>query len=72
MNMRSEPTSQRIGKAGLAGWRAKVGEGLADPVAARTPLSADQVRALVGAAFFALSVVYVVQTSKQIAEELRA
>lgn len=69
--MSRESTSERVGKAGLAGWREKVGDRLADPVSKRTPLSADQVRALIGAVFFVLSVVYVVQTSKQIAQELR-
>jgi hypothetical protein len=70
--MHKQPKPERIGKAGLQGWREKVGEGLADPVSARTPLSADQVRALVGGAFFVLSVVYVVQVSKLIADELRS
>lgn len=70
--MSRQPTHERIGKAGLAGWREKVGDRVADPVAGRTPLSAEQVRALVGGVFFVLSVVYVVQTSKQIAQELRS
>jgi hypothetical protein len=51
-----------VGKAGLAGWRAKVAEGVADPLARRTPLSPDAVRALVGAVFFALSAYYVAST----------
>ncbi len=51
-----------IGTAGLQGWRAKVGDRLAGPVAQRTPLREDQVRAALGALFFALSVSYVVKT----------
>jgi hypothetical protein len=70
--MKSESKFERVGKAGLQGWRAGAGDRIADPVAARTPLSADQVRALLGVAFFVLSVVYVVQTSKQIARQLRS
>ncbi len=35
------------GKAGLQGWRAKVGDAVAGPVARRSGLSDDQVRAAV-------------------------
>ena len=51
-----------LGKAGLQGWRAKVGDAVAGPVAQRTPLTDDQVQAVVGGLFFALSVVYVAGT----------
>ena len=54
------------GKAGLQGWRAKVGDAVAGPVAQRSPLSDDQVRAAIGGLFFVLSVVYVVGTVKRI------
>jgi len=50
-----------IGKAGLQGWREKVGDGVAAPVAKRTPLDEDQVRAAIGALFFVLSVIYIAQ-----------
>ncbi len=56
-----------IGMAGLKGWRAKVADAVAQPVSQQTGLSDDQVRAVVGAAFFALSVVYVVGTLKRLA-----
>jgi hypothetical protein len=52
----------QIGTAGLQGWRAKVGQAVAPPVAKRTPLDEEQVRAIVGAAFLALSVFYVVKS----------
>ena len=55
-----------FGKAGLQGWRGKVADAVASPVARRSPLTDDQVRAAVGAAFFVLSVVYVVQTVRQL------
>ncbi len=62
----------RLGQAGLKGWREKVGERIAPLVAPRTPLSEAHVRALVGAVFFASSVVYVAKTSRTLLEELKA
>jgi hypothetical protein len=53
--------------AGLHGWKAKVGEGVADRVSSRTRLSADQVKLVLGAAFFLLSLQYVVKTLVEIA-----
>lgn len=55
-----------FGKAGLQGWRAKVADAVATPVAQRSGFSDDQVRAVVGGAFFVLSVVYVVQALRQL------
>ena len=55
-----------MGKAGLKGWRAKVADTVAQPVSKHSPLSDDQVRALLGAAFFALSAVYVLGTVKRL------
>ncbi len=54
-----------MGKAGLQGWRAKVADAVATPVARRSGFSDDQVRAVLGGAFFVLSVIYVVQTLRQ-------
>jgi hypothetical protein len=56
-----------FGKAGLQGWRAKVADAVAEPVARRTRVSADQVQAAVGGLFFVLSVVYVVGTVRRLA-----
>ena len=56
-----------LGKAGLQGWRAKVGDAVAVPVAKRSRFSDDQVRAVIGAVFFLLSVLYVVGTVKRMA-----
>ncbi len=55
-----------LGQAGLAGWRAKVGNTVAGPVANHSPLSAGQVQASVGALFFVLSLVYVVGTVRRV------
>lgn len=54
--------AESLGKAGLQGWRAKVGDAVAGPIAQRSPLTDDQVRAVVGGLFFVLSVVYVAGT----------
>ena len=56
-----------FGKAGLAGWRAKLADAVADPIARRTRVDADQVQAIVGGVFFVLSVVYVVGTVRRLA-----
>jgi hypothetical protein len=60
-------TKTQLATAGLQGWRAKVGDTVAPPVANRTPASEEQVRAIVGALFFALSVFYVTKTIVTIA-----
>jgi len=64
-------SATRIGTAGLQGWRRKVGDAVAEPVAQRTPLGREQVRALVGALFFVLSAMYVVKTVSSASRELR-
>jgi hypothetical protein len=55
-------TVTELGQAGLQGWREKVANGISQPVANRAPLEEDQVRAVVGAAFFVLSVMYIAKT----------
>jgi hypothetical protein len=55
-------TATQIGQTGLQGWREKVANGISQPVANRAPLDEDQVRAVIGAAFFVLAVIYVVKT----------
>jgi hypothetical protein len=64
-------SATRIATAGLQGWRRKVGDAVAGPLAQRTPLAKEQVRAAVGALFFALSVMYVVKTLSTASRELR-
>ena len=56
------PTVTELGQTGLQGWREKVADGISQPVAKRAPLEEDQVRAVVGAAFFVLAVIYVAKT----------
>jgi hypothetical protein len=57
-----------FGKAGLKGWREKVGDAVAGPVAQRSRLTDDQVRAAVGGVFFVLALIYVVGTVKRLAQ----
>ena len=65
------PDMTRLGQAGLKGWREKVGDRAAPVVAQRTALNEEQVRALIGALFFALSVMYVAKTLAALSRELR-
>ena len=60
-----------FGKAGLQGWRARAADMVATPVASRSSLSTEQVQAAVGAAFFVLSVLYVVGTVRRMAGATR-
>jgi hypothetical protein len=64
-------TATRVGQAGLQGWREKVADGVAAPVAKRTPLDEQQIRALVGAAFFALAVSYIIKSVRTAAGRAR-
>ena len=57
----------QVGQAGLQGWRAKAGDLAAPAIAERTPLGEDQARALIGALFFGLAVMYVIKTVKEVA-----
>jgi hypothetical protein len=59
------------GQAALASWRGKVADAVATPASKRTPLSEDQVRAAVGAVFFALATFYVVSTAVKMVRAAR-
>ena len=65
-------TATELGHTGLQGWRGKVADGISQPVANRAPLEEDQVRAVIGAAFFVLSVIYVVKTISAAARQARS
>ena len=60
-----------LGNIAAAGWRAKGADAVAEPVSKVAPVKPEQARAIVGAAFFVLSVVYVVQTSRRAAQQMR-
>ena len=54
-----------LGHTALVGWRHRAADKVAGPVSERTPLTDEQVRALIGALFFALAVTYVVGTVRR-------
>jgi hypothetical protein len=56
-------------QAGLVGWREKLATRVDKPVSKRTPLKADQVRAILGAIFFVSSALYV---GRAVARAIRA
>jgi len=66
------PNTEHIGQQALSGWRAKVADAVATPVAKKAPASEDQVRAAVGAAFFLLSVYYVISTIAKMAKAAKS
>jgi hypothetical protein len=55
-----------FGMAGLQGWRARLADVVAPPVARTAGVADDQVRAAIGALFFVLSVVYVAGTLRRL------
>jgi hypothetical protein len=61
-----------LGQTALVGWREKAAAGVAGPVSERTPLADEQVRALVGALFFALALYYVIGTLRRALTATRA
>ena len=65
-------SATEIGQAALPTWRGAVADRIAPPAAKRTPLSEDQVRAAIGAAFFALATFYVTSTAIKMIRTARA
>lgn len=61
--------TKSLGQAGLRGWRSKVANVTAGPVAKRSAFSEDQIRAVVGGLFLALSVWYVFQAIRDFASD---
>lgn len=64
-------TATELGQTGLQGWREKVADGISRPVAKRAPVEEDQVRAVIGVAFFVLAVIYVAKTISAAARQAR-
>ena len=65
------PKTEHFGHAGLAGWRETLADRVASPVAGKTPATEDQVRAIVGATFFLLSLYYVITSIARMAKAAR-
>ena len=61
-----------LGKSAATGWRSKVADAVAKPVAKVAPVDPDQVRAAIGATFFLLSLYYVIQTVRRAAQLARS
>ena len=60
-----------MGQAALPTWRGAIADRLAPPAAKRTKLSEDQVRAAIGAAFFAVATFYVVSSIARMVRSAR-
>ena len=54
------PSTTELGQAALPTWRGAIADRVAPPTAKRTPLSEDQIRGAIGAAFFGIATFYVV------------
>ena len=65
------PDAKQFGHAGLVGWRKAVADRVAPAAASRAPASEEQVRAVIGAAFFGLALFYVVSTLVRIVKNAR-
>jgi hypothetical protein len=66
------PDATQFGHAGLVGWRKAIADRVAPPAARRGPVSEDQARAIIGAAFFLLSAYYVAGTTVRIIKAARS
>jgi hypothetical protein len=60
-----------LGQAGLVGWRGKVADGVAGPIASRTSVGLQEARAAIGALFFGLATYYVATTALRMARTAR-
>jgi hypothetical protein len=67
----SQTRPEELGQAALTGWRKTVADRAAPAVSKKAPVSEDQARALIGAAFFLLSAYYVAGTLARIAKRAR-
>jgi len=65
------PKPEHLGHAALVGWRKRLADVTAPPVASRAPASEDQVRAVIGGVLFAASLYYVVSTLVRVARTAR-
>ena len=61
--------TKNVGLAGLRGWRGSVADAVATPVAKRSSFREEQVRAVVGAIFLLLSLVYVFRTLRDVVRD---
>jgi hypothetical protein len=64
-------TATDLGRAGLQGWRRKFADVVAPRVSSHTPAREEHVQALVGTAFFVLSVMYIIKTVRAALTSMR-
>lgn len=57
--------TQRTMEAGLVGWRQRFAHRVERPISKRTPLEGRQIRAILGALFFAKSALYVARALRK-------
>ncbi|MEA2246670.1 MAG: hypothetical protein QOH46_1199 [Solirubrobacteraceae bacterium] len=62
---------EHMGHAALVGWRKAIADRVAPRAAGKAPISEQQARAMIGAAFFLLSLFYVSTTIKRMIETAR-
>lgn len=60
-----------LGNIAASGWRAKVADALAEPLSNIAPVKPEQARAIVGATFFVLALVYVTKTTRDATRQMR-
>jgi hypothetical protein len=60
-----------VGEVGLKGWKGKLADRVAPPVAERTRLTADQVRALIGMVFILLTLLSTLRLVRRVVQEAR-
>jgi hypothetical protein len=65
------PNATELGQQALPSWRGAIADRVAPPAARRMPLSEDQVRGILGAAFLAVSTFYVVSSIVRMARRAR-
>jgi hypothetical protein len=65
------PSTTELGQQALPSWRGAIANRVAPPAARRTPLSEDQIRGILGAAFLAISTFYVVSSIVRIVRRAR-
>ncbi len=64
--MRGAMETRRLGEAGLQGWRGRLADRVAPPVARATALEVDQVRKAIGGLFLVLAVLYLAKATRDL------
>jgi hypothetical protein len=66
------PSTTELGQQALPSWRGAIADRVAPTAAKRTPLSEDQIRAILGVAFLAVSTFYVVSSIVRMVRQARS